>query len=200
MQTNYVFIDFENVQPKNIEILAKHPFKIYVFVGASQIKIPTDLATSLQELGHDAKYIRVSGHGPNALDFHITYYLGKLVAEEPEAYFHIISKDKGYDALITHLQGQGIKIQREKDLAEIPILRTSHSTSDSEKVSTIVKNLIGRGQSKPRKVQTLANTINTLFTKRLEEKELLSLIEQLKQKKYIVINGSNISYRLPKAL
>jgi hypothetical protein len=49
--TNYVLIDFENVQPTNLAILAKHSFKIYVFVGANQCKIPFDLASALQALG-----------------------------------------------------------------------------------------------------------------------------------------------------
>ena len=35
---------FENVRPKNLEILSRHPFKVPVFFGASQIKIPFDLA------------------------------------------------------------------------------------------------------------------------------------------------------------
>src|SRR5690606_41983881 len=39
MQENYVLIDYENVQPKNIELLANHPFKIYLFVGANQTKV-----------------------------------------------------------------------------------------------------------------------------------------------------------------
>ena len=34
MATNYVLIDFENVQPKNLELLTTHPFKVFVFVGA----------------------------------------------------------------------------------------------------------------------------------------------------------------------
>jgi hypothetical protein len=33
LPTNYVFMDFENVQPKNLEILTNHPFEVFVFVG-----------------------------------------------------------------------------------------------------------------------------------------------------------------------
>jgi hypothetical protein len=57
----------------------------------------------------------------------------------------------------------------------------SVTTSDDEKVAAIVKNLAGRGHSRPRKVKTLANTINTLFTKKPEEQELMSLINELKR-------------------
>jgi diadenosine tetraphosphate (Ap4A) HIT family hydrolase len=197
LATNFVLIDFENVHPKNLELLTKHPFKVFVFVGASQTKVPFDLADSMQLLGNDARYIKIAGNGQNALDFHIAYYIGRLAAEEPDAHFHIISKDKGFDPLIKYLKGRKIRIQREKDLAEIPVLRVSNTTSSDEKVAAIVKNLGGRGQSRPRKVRTLENTINTLFTKKLDQTELSSLIKELQKRKLIVVNRGNVSYKLP---
>ena len=197
--TNYVLIDFENVQPRNLELLQKHPFEVYVFVGENQTKIPYDLAEAMQALGEKAKYIKISGNGPNALDFHIAFYIGQLAAEDPEGYFHIISKDQGFDPLIRHLRSQKIKAMREKDLAEIPLLRISNAVSTDEKLELIVDNLRGRGQSKPRKEKTLANTIDSLFTKSLGEEESVGLIRELQKRKYIAISEGNISYRLPSA-
>ena len=197
LATNYVLIDFENVHPKNLELLTKHPFKVFVFVGASQTKVPFDLADSMQLLGNDAKYIKISGNGQNALDFHIAYYVGELAGKDPDAQFHIISKDKGFDPLIAHLKSRKIRIQREKDIGEIPILRVPMTTNMDEKVAAIVKNLGGRGQSRPRKVKTLENTINTLFTKKLDKDELSSMIKELQKRKLIVVNQSNVSYKLP---
>ncbi len=197
MATQYVLIDFENVHPKNLELLTTHPFKVFVFVGANQTKVPFDLADSMQLLGRSARYIKISGNGQNALDFHIAYYVGELAAKDPDAHFHIISKDRGFDPLIKHLKGRKIRIQREKDLAEIPILRVSNTTSSDEKIAAIVKNLGGRGQARPRKVRTLENTINTLFTKKLDKKELALLIKELQKRKLIVVNQSNVSYKLP---
>ncbi len=194
---NYVLIDFENVQPKNLEILESHPFKVFVFVGENQTKVPYELAAAIQTLGANAKYIQISGNGQNALDFHIAYYVGDLAAKDPEANFHIITRDTGFDPLIRHLKGRNIRIQRERDLAEIPVLRMSNATSDDERIAAIVRNLAGRGQSRPRKVRTLANTINSLFAEQLEETELLSLVEELQERKYIVVNQSNVSYKLP---
>jgi diadenosine tetraphosphate (Ap4A) HIT family hydrolase len=195
--TNYVLIDFENVHPKNLELLTKHPFEVFVFVGASQTKVPFDLADSMQLLGTRARYIKITGNGQNALDFHIAFYIGELAGKDPDAHFHIISKDKGFDPLIQHLKDRGIRIQREKDLAEIPILRVPNTTSDDEKILAIVKNLGGRGQSRPRKVKTLENTINTLFTKKLDKSELASIIRELQKRKLIVVNQGNVSYKLP---
>jgi hypothetical protein len=196
LATNYVLIDFENVQPKNLEILSKHPFKVFIFCGANQTKLPYDLAAAMQRLGNNAEYIKISGNGRNALDFHIACYVGELATKDPEGHFHIISKDTGFDTLIQHLKGRKIHIQRERDLAEIPVLRMTKSASDDEKIAAIVKNLEGRGQSRPRKLKTLSNTINTLFTKRLEESELTSLIEQLKKLRYITVQEGRVTYKL----
>ena len=196
MATNYVLIDFENVQPRNLELLTKHPFRVYVFVGASQTKVSFDLADSMQLLGNNAKYIKISGNGQNALDFHVAYYVGELAAKDPDARFYIVSKDKGFDTLIDHLTKRKIRIQRVKDLVQIPLLRVSSKTSSDKKIAAIVKNLGGRGQSRPRKVRTLENTINTLFTEKLDKRELASLIKELQERKLIVVNKGNVSYKL----
>ena len=198
MATNYVLIDFENVQPKNLEILAEHPFKVYVFVGANQTKVSFDQAAAMQAMGEDAKYIKIAGNGPNALDFHIAFYIGELSMRDLMAKFNIISKDTGFDPLIKHLKEKKIRVQRLKDLAEIPVLKMANESTPDEKIEAIVKNLAGRGQSRPRKEKTLANTINALFTKKLNEKELSTVMKQLIQKGYITIDESKVTYNLPK--
>ncbi len=198
--TNYILIDFENVQPNNLDVLKHHSFKVCVFVGSNQTKIPYEIASVMQSLGDAAQYVKISGTGKNALDFHIAYYVGELSSKEPKAHFHIISKDKGFDPLITHLKSKRIKVQRENDIAEIPVLRLSAATSNDEKISAIVKNLLGRGQSRPRKVKTLSNTINSLFTENLSESQLAALVEELQKRKLIKVNSSNVSYQLPRNL
>lgn len=197
MPTNYVLIDFENVQPSNLDVLKEHPFKVLVFVGANQVKLPFDLAAAMQSLGEAAQYVKIAGTGKNALDFHIAYYIGELATKDPGAYFHIISRDTGFDTLIKHLKARGVKIQRERDLAEIPVVRMSTATSTDEMVAAIVKNLAGRGQSRPRKLKTLSNTINSLFTEKLSEQQLRSIVKDLEQRSYIKVSDGNISYQLP---
>jgi hypothetical protein len=192
----YVLVDFENVQPKNLEILKEHPFRVLVFIGANQTKFPRHFVVAMQALGEQADYVEISGSGPNALDFHIAYYIGELAAKDPAAQFHVISRDRGFDPLIRHLKGKKIRVQREKDLAEIPDLRIPDTTSRDEQIDAIVKNLRQRGHSRPRKVRTLQNTINTLFTKKLEQKELDAIIDELRKRNLIVVKQNNVSYRL----
>lgn len=197
MKNNYVLIDYENVQPKNLAILNGHDFKVIVFVGANQTKIPFDLASALQTLGNNAEYVKIGGNGPNALDFHIAFYIGQLAERDPNAYFHIISKDTGFDPLIKHLKARKISALRERDLAEIPLLRISNASPTEEKMEAIIKSLAARGHSRPRKVKTLANTINALFMKTLDETELQNLIGQMKKRDLIAIENENVSYKPP---
>ncbi len=69
-----VLIDLENVQPKCVAALAEARFEILVFVGATQTKISFEMAAALQRMGDRARYIRITGQGADALDFHIAFY------------------------------------------------------------------------------------------------------------------------------
>ncbi|MGR9108204.1 MAG: PIN domain-containing protein [Gammaproteobacteria bacterium] len=84
---------------------------VVVFVGESQEKFPVDLATAMQGLHENAKYVKISGNGPNALDFHVAFYIGQLASSDPADYDHMISNYTGFDPLIKHLQGRKIRVR-----------------------------------------------------------------------------------------
>ena len=212
MKTNFVLVDFENVQPKNVSLLHGHSFKIKVFVGANQPKIPFDMARALQAYGPDAEYVEITGRGRNALDFHIAYYLGRLAEETPDASFYVISKDKGFDPLMEHLKAQGISCQRSSSIADIPGVKISSSksisdavdtakTSDSrlipEKIDAVILNLMKRKTAKPRTLKSLRSTIKALFRDKLADAELDELIEQLTRRGAITATDGKVNYELP---
>ncbi len=192
----YVLIDYENVQPKNLEMLKNHSFKVKVFIGANQTRLPRQLVIAMQALGEEAGYVEIEGSGPNALDFHIAYYIGELVGHDPNAHFHVISKDRGFDPLIRHLKSKNIRVQREKDISEIPELRIPITTSIDKKIDAVIKNLRARGHGRPRKEKTLRNAINSLFKENLGQKELSSIVAELIKRKLIVLKQGNVSYKL----
>ena len=194
MANHYVLIDFENVQPVNVEMLRGKNFKPIVFVGANQKSIPCEFAMAMQDLGENASYQKIPGTGSNALDFHIAFYLGELATREPGAHFHVISKDKSYDPLIAHLRARKICVRREADLSAIPSLRISNARSLEEKIDAIVASLISRGNSRPRKVKTLANTVNALFQKTLSDADQDILIKELQKRKHIVVKDQSVTY------
>ncbi len=197
MRTNYVLIDYENVQPSALSVLEKEHFKVVVFVGANQAKVAFDVAAQLQRLGPSASYVKISGNGPNALDFHIAYYIGHLTAAEPDAYFHIISKDTGFDPLISHLKSKKIFACRSKDIGDMPIVKAANSKTQPEKLAVIVANLKQRGASKPRTVKTLSSTISSLFQKALAEDELAAILKHMEQQGLITVTGTKVGYSLP---
>jgi hypothetical protein len=197
MKTNYVLIDYENVPARSLEQLSDDRFKVIVFVGASQAKIPCKLRQSTQPLGPRAQFIKISSHGRNALDFHIAYYIGRLVIADPSAYFHIISKDKGYDPLIQHLKSQKIIARRVDTIGNILVGKPSNSKSPPEHIAVILAKLQGLKAAKPRTIKTLSSTIAFWFKNHLSENEIASLIESLRSRGYLQVDGAKLTYALP---
>jgi hypothetical protein len=197
MRTNYVLIDYENVQPSSLVGLDAEHFRVLVFVGASQNKVGFDTAAALQKLGARAEYIKIAGNGSNALDFHIAFHIGHLAAQDPTAFFHIISKDSGFDPLIQHLKERKVFASRSTDIADIPLLKAANSKTTPEKIEVVVANLQQRGASRPRTLKTLTSTINSLFQKQLTEEELAALLKGLQSKGIIAVNETKVTYAIP---
>lgn len=231
-KTNYVLIDFENVQPATIAALDAEHFHVIVFCGANQTKVGLDLATAIQKMGSRAQYLQISGNGSNALDFHIAFYIGELASREPGAFFHIISKDTGFDPLIAHLKSRKILCARSKTIADMPIFRGAEQASTStfsaappvvpstkktssaaaakqgktaasppkqgptERIADAVKDLIRRGNSRPRTLKTLSSTLHALFNKKLGETEIRALIDGLVEGKHVAVDGTKVTYTL----
>jgi hypothetical protein len=115
MELTYILVDFENVQPLDMGLLNGEHYQLRIFRGPHQKKLDFDIAESLQPHGNRVQYIQSDKHGKNALDFHIAFYMGRLI-EELEANgsaackntrFVVITKDGGFDALMSHVQSLG---------------------------------------------------------------------------------------------
>ena len=148
-------------------------------------------------MGSRAEYVKISGNGSNALDFHIAFYVGQLAATDPAAFFHIISKDTGFDPLIQHLKTKKLSVIRSQDVSEIPIVKTTHAKEPVEKLDLVVAKLQQFGAAKPRRVKTLLSTMSSIFQKQLQEPELDALLKELQAKSYVTVSDNKITYSLP---
>jgi len=196
---NYVLIDMENVQPDGLQTLVGLAVKVMVFVGENQTRIPLEFAAAMQELGRDATYIRMSGNGPNALDFHIAYYVGKLAVSDPTAYFHIISKDTGFDPLIKHLRTNHtpkIRVYRLDDILKIPIVRAQCVTSPEERLSLVVANFERRCKSLPKKEENLIKTVKAVFAGKLPDSEVSQILQIMKSRSLVRVENGTVHYSL----
>jgi hypothetical protein len=197
MRTNYVLVDYENVQPKSLAALVgDQPFKVLLFVGASQAKVTFEVAESMQALGANASYIKISGNGSNALDFHVAFYIGRIACQDPTAFFHIISKDAGFDPLIGHLKTKKIFAARHKDVADIPLLKAANTKTLTEKVDVVVVNLRQQKASRPRTVKTLSSTIGSFFQKQLAEGDIKAILAELAKAGHVAMDGTKVTYSL----
>jgi hypothetical protein len=193
----YVLIDFENVQPADLAALEEPHFKVIVFIGASQASVPLELAQALQKMGSRGDYIKVSGNGRNALDFHIAFYIGRLAAAEPKAAFHVVSRDKGFDPLIQHLTTLNIVASRVTEVSAIPQGKGAAPKSGEERLAKVVAKLQSLNGGRPRTVKTLTNTVASMFQKQLAAGEIAAILESLKDKGHVAVTGNKVSYALP---
>jgi len=194
VRTNFVLIDAENVKPEYTERLKHEHFRVVVFVGASLKRLDFPIVNAVQSLGSNGSYVQISGHGPSALDFHIAYYIGKLSATNPNAYFHIISKDKGFDPLIQHLKDQKILCSRSASVLEIPLVKSTDKLHPSQRATDFYEKRIASAKARPATVMSLQSAILSHFHKVLSEDEVVKVLEALTAAGHVVVNGKKVAY------
>lgn len=194
MRKNIVLIDSENVQPDSIDKLSHDHFQAIIFLGANQKKIDVDIVKAVQALGQGGQYIQIEGNGPNALDFHIAFYIGKFSKEFTDAYFHIISKDKGFDPLIKHLKDQKIFCARWPSVSEIPLVKATDKIPPSDRANEYYEKKLTAAKGRPASEKTLFTSIDSYFLKRLSEEEINKVIQSLIRSGKISINGKKVIY------
>lgn len=70
-------------------------------------------------------------------------------------------------------------------------------SSLSERLALVLADLQKRGPSKPRRVTTLLNTINSVFQMQLPEQELAALLSALQVAGHVVVQDTKVTYALP---
>lgn len=116
---HYVFVDFENLPNVDVSPAVDLDMHVTLLVGKNQKKVGVDLLRVSQSMGKRLEIVGVGATGPNALDLTLAYYVGRAAARAPNANFAIISKDKDFDPLVSHLRSQGLRVSRHASLATV---------------------------------------------------------------------------------
>lgn len=216
MATNYVLVDFENVQP-DLSLLAHTTFKVKVFFGAKQQegRVPFKLLDAMLALGGNVEPIKVMRTGKNAVDMHIAYYIGRLLEKEGSASVYVVSRDTDFDPLMEYLQSKGFTCRRVRAISEViklvpravvsPPKSASRATppspakkAQSDRLAPIIKHLHSL-RGKPATRKALAQTVNNYFHQHggaLPDKLVDQLIGELIRLKYVSQAGQKVSYHL----
>lgn len=194
VRPNIVLIDFESVQPPSLAALAPDLFQVKVFVGATQSKLPFDVVAAIQQMGDRAEYIKISGAGRNALDFHIAYYIGRIAEQEPGTFFHIISHDTGFDPLIQHLKDKDIFCGRWQSLEDIPAVKAAQAKSPQERAVLFLSRLLLPKSTRPGTEKTLRSSIAAQFQRQLTEDDVTAVIEALQRAGHLSLAQGKVEY------
>jgi septum formation topological specificity factor MinE len=81
--------------------------------------------------------------------------------------------------------------------AEAALNLSGPAEAANGRLAVVIADLQRRGTARPRKVETLKNTISSVFQKQLSDLELNSLFMSLLATGYVILKESNVSYNLP---
>lgn len=147
---NHVFVDFENVHQVDLTLIGAKSVSFTLMVGAKQTKLDSDLVEKLMAHSSSVQLVKLKSSGKDALDFALAYYLGRAALADPTAYFHIVSKDGGFDPLIEHLRARHINVHRHVSCAELTFTWPGKKAPVSEPIveKTVAKKVAAKKVAK----------------------------------------------------
>jgi hypothetical protein len=163
---NHVFVDFENVHQVDLSLIGAKSVSFTLMVGAKQTKLDSDLVEKLMAHSSSVQLVKLKSLGKNALDFALAYYLGRAALADPTAYFHIVSKDGGFDPLIEHLRARHIHVQRHVSCAELTFSWPGKKTPVSE--PTVEKTVVKKVAAKKVATKTAAKKVAKKVADKIE--------------------------------
>lgn len=219
-KNNYVLIDYENVQVQSLALLKEDNFHVLIFLGKTNTKLDKSLVIQIQQRGEKARYVELETSGKNALDFHIAYYIGQLSASDPTGFFHVISKDTGFDPLLQHLKSKKILAARSESIETMPCFEQPKTAlikqvpKPKEKTVTTPQTLDKQNQNKhyteylsvmikrhpanPKTIAGLFNHMKSHLDKDMTNQTFQKLLQAFVQNGYIKLNEKKLTYTLPK--
>ena len=101
----YVLLDYENVQPTEDELrtLVPDASQVWVFHGPHQRQVEQRFTS----FGTNVTAVPISKTGKNALDFHLSCYLGYIASRNQASAMVMVANDKGYEPMLEHARSMG---------------------------------------------------------------------------------------------
>lgn len=216
---NHVFVDFENVQEIDPGVIGRKTVRFTLLAGPRNTKLDISVVKELLKHPEAAQLIHLTASGKNALDFALAYYLGRAVVDDPTGRFHIVSKDKGFNPLVEHLQGKEIQAFRHDNFGTLDLFRSPKaktpaaapartprkakakpkaSASRLDELAAKALDHLRKATTKPPKsLPKLISHLGTHLGKKITAAEVPSLIENLRSDAYLTINEKGfVSYQL----
>ena len=216
---NHVFVDFENVHEIDLAVIGSKAVTFTLLVGSRQTKLDISLVEKLFEHAASVQLVRLTAVGKNALDFALAYYVGRAVAADPTGFFHIVSKDTGYDPLIEHLRRKHIRVRRHNSFASLTFAASTKPPAPTtsaavpkvkspakpkvqlslldEREAQVLEHLRKPSATHPKNEKKLVSYLVAHLGHKITEAEAVELVNYLSQAGHLVIGEKGaITYHL----
>jgi hypothetical protein len=118
LRKRLLLVDFENVHRVDLSTFDES-YSAIVFLGAGQ-NAPKALANKRAANRYKGvTFHKVLGNGKNALDFHIAFQLGRVFETSPKTFCFVVSRDKGFNPLVAHVNKIGLSCRRVDSFDEL---------------------------------------------------------------------------------
>ena len=106
----HVLLDYENVQPTESELrlLVPEATNVWVFHGPQQKQIQQRFGS----YGDSVTAVPISKTGKNALDFHLSFYMGYIASRNQDASIVVVANDTGYEPVLEHAKAMGFVVRQ----------------------------------------------------------------------------------------
>lgn len=220
LPTNHVFVDLENVKVIDLSVIGGKNLTLHLFLGPQNKKLDVEVVELLVEHARTVKMIRSPTAGKNALDFVLAYHLGQAVLADPKGYFHIVSKDLGFDSLVELLRSKHVKVRRHNDWSglhftatpkpaaevkapapstgpAVPVAKTPAPKPLSSGAEKVLANLKKSVKNRPRRKQTLVNHAKNFLGKETAVETVARVVAELQKAGHLNIDEKEtVTYEL----
>ncbi|HUS34414.1 MAG TPA: PIN domain-containing protein [Verrucomicrobiae bacterium] len=181
LPVNYVFVDYENMHELDPALIGRKTVHLTLLLGAHQKKLDSTLVQKLVAHAASVQLVQLNSPGRNALDFALAFYLGKAAQADPTAYFHIVSKDTGFDPLIEHLQSHHIRARRHDDYTSLTFTSPAKLVAESpeELFTRVTTHLRNNAKNRPKRKKTLESHLAALCGGAMSANGVHELIDKL---------------------
>lgn len=186
-----LLIDYENIHHFDLARLDAD-VDVVVFVGVGQ-KIPPALKVAANKLGDRVMWLKMGGTGPNALDFHIACYLGRVLEMESGHTCYVLSHDHGFDPLLKHLNAMGLATFRIESLASLGIELSEKDEAVYQRIAVTLRRQ--PKASRPKSRAALIKTIAAQYRVKPSALHVNAIVARMIKSKLLVLrDDDSISY------
>lgn len=200
--THFVFVDFENVQKVDLGLVEGKSVHVTLLIGKKQTKLDLALVQQMRRVPDQVGLVEVGASGHNALDLTLAFYLGQAAQHTPTAQFTIISKDKDFEAMLSHLSGKGIHAARRDTFAAAfqPTPRKSALAAKpapqakappEDRLEKLITRLMNNLAPRPKNKARLLAHINTAHGQKLTDAESAQKLDELIRRGVLVIEDKD---------